>query len=170
MAAEGQLQAVFVAEQDRLSRSAAHTLLLCEEFEQERVQLIFVRDPKEDTDEGNMLFQMKAIFKEYERVKIRERGRRGKERRALEGKVFVSSTSPFGYTYIQGQGRFEVCEQEEYLVRQIFDWCVNDGGTLRGIARKLDEAGVATKRGAQFWHPRTVQNILTNATYTGTWH
>src|SRR5215216_4924261 len=77
MAQAGEIQAVIVNEQDRLSRSLAHTYLLVEEFEGSSVRLLFVNEPDDPTPEGKMLFGMKGLFKEYERTKIQERCRRG---------------------------------------------------------------------------------------------
>src|SRR4051812_44614805 len=68
MAEAQQIEALIVAEQDRLSRDFAHTLFLVQEFERYQVDLVFVREPREDTAEGKMLFQMKGMFKEYERT------------------------------------------------------------------------------------------------------
>src|SRR5207249_4001235 len=120
-----------------LSRSLAHTMLLMEESERLRVEVLFVREPQDGTPEGRMLFQMKGMFKEYERAKLAERARRGKERRAREGKVLGSRrTMPYGYAYVRGEGRFEVVPEEAEWIVKMFNWLVVEHCTLGEIARR----------------------------------
>jgi site-specific DNA recombinase len=170
MAANQEVQAVIVAEQDRLSRSLAHTMLLVEEFERQRVELLFVREPQDDTPEGRMLFQMKGMFKEYERAKIAERSRRGKERRAKEGKVLGAGVSPFGYRYVLGEGRYELVESEAVWVPQMFDWVASQGCSLYEVARRLNDLGIPTKQGAPNWSAVAVRGVLKNTMYAGVWY
>jgi site-specific DNA recombinase len=170
MAARHEIEALIVFDPDRLSRSLAHTMLLMEEFEHSRAGILFVNSPREDTPEGKMLFGMKSLFAEYERTKIMERTRRGKERRAREGKVMTSWAVSFGYTYIVGEGRYEVLPAEAQIVTRIFDWYITEGASLRMIAGRLTSTGVPTKRGAATWSSSTIRSILTNETYGGTWY
>lgn len=168
MVAAGDLDALIVFDPDRLSRSLAHLMLLTEEFEQRRADLVFVNAPREETPEGRMLFGMRGLFAEYERTKIAERTRRGKERRAREGRLpGIGAGVPFGYTFTPGDAQFEVLESEAQWVRQIFEWLVLEGCSLREITRRLDNAAVPTKRQGVCWHRSTVQNILRNSLYCG---
>ncbi|MEO8289139.1 MAG: recombinase family protein [Chloroflexota bacterium] len=170
MAGKHEIEALIVFDPDRLSRSMPHTMLLMEEFERSRAGILFVNAPREDTPEGKMLFGMKSLFAEYERTKIMERTRRGKERRAREGKVLSSWTVPLGYAYIVGEGRYEIIPAEAQLVTRIFDWYATEGASLRMIAARLTSMGIPTKRGAATWSPSTIRAILTNETYGGTWY
>lgn len=164
-----EIQAVIIYDPDRLSRDLGHMMLLVSEFERAKVQLYFVNTPHENTPEGMMLLQMRGMFAQYERTKIQERSRRGKERRAKDGHVIVSWMAPYGYVCVPGEGRFELHPAESEWVAKIFDWLANEHATLRGIGKRLDQLGVSTKRGARFWDPATVRSIVTNPTYTGTW-
>lgn len=170
MAAGGELEAIIVLEVDRLSRVLTHQMLLIEEFQRARVDILFVNSPREDTPEGRMLFGMKGLFAEYERAKIQERTRRGKERRAKEGKVMGSWAVPYGYRFIPGDGRYEVIEAEAQVVIRIFDWIVKEHCTLGEVSRRLDLMGAPTKRGAGYWHRSTVRSIVANAVYAGEWY
>jgi site-specific DNA recombinase len=171
MAARGEVEAVVVYDPDRLSRSNAHMWMLMEEFERKRVTLLFVNAPREDTPEGRMLFGMRALFAEYEREKIKERTRRGKERRARAGQVLSSAACAYGYTYLggAGQGRYEVLEREANVVRQMFRWLVVDRMSMGKIVAKLNFLEVPTKRGGR-WTRSTLRGIFTNETYTGTFY
>lgn len=168
LAEGGQVSAVIVYDQDRLSRSLAHLMLLAEEFERRRVELLVVNAPRENTPEGNMLFQMKGLFAEYERSKIMERTRRGKEKRAREGKVMGSQKAPYGFVYRAGE--FELVEEEARYVKKMFEWIAVEGCSLYEVKRRLDEYGAPNKQGARYWDTSSIHSILKNTIYTGTWY
>ena len=170
MAARGELAAVIVFDPDRLSRVLGHLMLLTEEFDTRRASVAFVNAPREDTPEGRMLFGMKGLFAEYERTKIMERTRRGKERRVKEGRVVLSWAVPYGYKFIKGQGRLEPIASEAIWAVKIFEWCALEGCSLGEITRRLEGAGVITKRGANTWQRSTIQRILSNHVYMGIWY
>ncbi len=170
MAWAGELEAVIVFDPDRLSRSMAHMMLLVDELERYKAGILFVNAPREDTPEGKMLFGIRSLFAEYEREKIRERTRRGKQRRIEEGSVFMSRSSPYGYRYIVGESRIEIIEEEAVWVRRIYEWAALEGLSLRKIGRRLDEMGVPTKQGGHGWYSNVVASILGNEVYAGIWH
>jgi site-specific DNA recombinase len=170
MAARREIEALIVFDPDRLSRSMAHTMMLMEEFERNKADVLFVNAPREDTPEGEMLFGMRALFAQYERTKIAERTRRGKERRVREGQVMTTRNCPFGYEYIASEKRLQVLDSEAVWVSKIFEWAVYEGCSLREIARRLNGRGVPTKAGARAWGPATIRAILDNEAYAGTWH
>jgi site-specific DNA recombinase len=170
MAQRHEIEALIVFDPDRLSRSMAHTLMLCEEFERTKAPIEFVNAPKENTPEGSMLFGLKALFAEYERTKIAERTRRGKERRIHDGQVMSSRCCPFGYEYVAAEKKLRILESEALWVVKVFGWLVYDGCSMREIAHRLQEKGVSTKAGAKIWRPSTVRGILDNEVYAGSWH
>ena len=73
MAERGDFQALVVFDPDRLSRNLEHLMLLIEEFDRNKVELVFVNAPHENTPEGMMLLQIRGMFAQYERTKTRER-------------------------------------------------------------------------------------------------
>jgi site-specific DNA recombinase len=167
MVERGELEAVVVYDPDRLSRKNTHMWMLMDEFERKGVQLLFVNVPREDTPEGRMLFGMRSLFAEYEREKTRERTRLGSHRRAKEGKILGSNLVPYGYSYIIGEGRYEVLPDEAQIVRQIFRWMAFDKMSLYRIAARLTSMGVLTKRGRKAWRVTAVFSILNNTSYIG---
>ena len=58
LAAEGQLEAVLVYSPDRLSRKYAYQVLLIEEFARNGVEMVFLKAPKGDTPEDQLLLQL----------------------------------------------------------------------------------------------------------------
>ena len=73
----------------------------------------------------------------------------------------------FGYNKTAGDYfNLTINEEEAAIVRQMFDWYVNEGiGTAR-IVKALNSRGNRTKRGCA-WSQNAVCRILTNELYTG---
>lgn len=101
LAAEGQIQALLVFSPDRLSRKYAYQVLLIEELARHGVDTVFVRAPRSETPEDQLLLQFQGMIAEYERAQILERSRRGKRHRAKQGEVSVLSGAPYGYRYVR---------------------------------------------------------------------
>src|SRR5450631_3875997 len=89
LAAEGQIQPVLALSPDRLSRKYAYQVLLTEEFARHGVDMVFIKAPRSDIPEDQLLLQFQGMIAEYERVQILEHSRRGKRHRAKQGEVSV---------------------------------------------------------------------------------
>lgn len=163
-------RAVVFYKLDRLSRDTADTLLLLKEFKRLSVAVESATVRIEDTPEGRMLTTMLAAFAELEREQIRERTRRGKERRAREGVLLNSRFAPYGYSQDYENDTLLVNEEQAAIIRLMFDWYVNEGLSGWKIARRLNEQAVPTARGAAHWEHGTVLKMLANETYAGLWH
>ncbi len=172
--------AVLIYDPDRLARRGAWQEVVIEELKEIEIDVLFVTIPKPKTDEDIIMNKMRGVFTEYERMKIKERFRLGKVRKANEGHIIVSE-APYGYTFIPKngkkgdtdfhQGYYEICEIEAQIVRGLFKWVDEEGLTLRGLVRKLQELGVAprkSKRGV--WSTSTLSTLLRNRTYIGEGH
>jgi site-specific DNA recombinase len=112
------------------------------------------------------------VIAEYERAKILERGRRGRRHAAQSGSVSALTGSPFGYRYVsrtQGGGvaRFEVVEEEAYIVRLIFAWVGLDRMSLREVCRRLRQMECQTRGGTTNWYASTIRGMLDNPAYIG---
>lgn len=170
LAEAAQISAVICLEPDRLSRDLAHTMLLTREFERRQTSLLFVNMPKESGPTGDLMFNIKAVFAEFERSQILERTRRGKHKRAREGRILGTGKRPFGYQYIKGHGRYEIDEEEAKWVRQIFKWLNAEGLSMYQVAQRLTHAGVTTTTGKIRWAASSVHSIVSNTTYTGVFY
>ena len=80
---------------DRLARKFAYQALLIEEFARAGTRVTFVKGPRGDSPEDQLLVQFQGMFAEYEKAQILERSRRGKAHRARAGSVNVLSGAPF---------------------------------------------------------------------------
>jgi site-specific DNA recombinase len=86
------------------------------------------------------------MFAEYEKAQILERYRRGKQHRARIGSVNVLSGAPFGYRYLRKNDHagacYEIVEDEETLVSELFRRYADDGACIAELARWLTDSGV----------------------------
>ncbi len=91
LAAQGCLDVVLVYSPDRLARKFAYQALLIEELARCGVRVEFVKGPRGDSPEDQLLIQFQGMFAEYEKAQLMERYRRGKAWRAKSGSVNVLS-------------------------------------------------------------------------------
>ena len=105
LAAQGCVDVVLCYSPDRLARKFAYQALLIEEFARAGVRVEFVKGPRGDSPEDQLLVQFQGMFAEYEKAQLMERYRRGKAHRARTGSVNVLSGAPFGYRYLRKTDR-----------------------------------------------------------------
>src|SRR3989442_1721902 len=101
LAAQGCVDVVLCYSPDRLARKFAYQALLIEEFSRAGVRVEFVKGPRGDTPEDQLMVQFQGMFAEYEKAQILERYRRGKAHRARSGSVHVLSCAPVRYRYLR---------------------------------------------------------------------
>jgi site-specific DNA recombinase len=171
LAAEGQIQAVLALSPDRLSRKYAYQILLTEELARHGVEMVFIKAPRSDTPEDQLLLQFQGMIAEYERAQILERSRRGKRHRAKQGEVSVLSGAPYGYRYLrkteETAAYYEIIEIEADVVRKIFNWYTVEGLSIGAIARQLTESGLPTRKQKPRWERSVIWAILRNPAYQG---
>jgi site-specific DNA recombinase len=171
-AAAGLIDAVVALCPDRLARNYVHQMIVLDELARFGVSVVFCEGGAAEGPQGRLMVQIQAAVAEFERTKIVERYRRGKLWRARQGSV-VSGQVPFGYRKAAASdglpARLVVCEEEAAVVRQIFDWHVNEGLTVRSIAIRLIASGVPTPKGkAPQWQTSTLDRLLRQPAYAGT--
>ena len=172
LAAQGLVDVVLCHSPDRLARKFAYQALLLEEFARAGVRVEFVKGPRGDTPEDQLLVQFQGIFAEYEKAQLAERYRRGKAHRARTGSVNVLSGAPFGYRYVRKTDLcgavYEVIEHEAVLVAEMFRRYADDGAAIADLARWLTDQGVATRTGKHRWDRSVIWAMLRNPAYAGT--
>ena len=172
LAAQGCLDVVLVWSPDRLARKFAYQALLIEELARCGTLVEFVKGPRGDSPEDQLLIQFQGMFAEYEKAQLMERYRRGKAWRAKAGSVNVLSGAPFGYRYVrktpQTGARYEVIEYQAALVREIFRRYADDGAAIADLGRWLTAQGVRTRTGKDRWDRSVIWGMLRNPAYAGT--
>ena len=156
---------------DRLARKFAYQALLIEEFARVGTRVEFVKGPRGDSPEDQLLVQFQGMFAEYEKAQILERYRRGKAHRARVGSVNVLSGAPFGYRYVRkndhaGAG-YEIVEHEAAMVAELFRRYANDGASIADLTRWLTDSGTSTRTGKCRWDRSVIWGMLRNPAYAG---
>ena len=172
-AAAGVIDRLYILDPDRISRKYAYQVLILEELTRCGVEVVFLRNPPGRGPEENLLLQVQGMIAEYERAKIMERSRRGKQYAARHGSVNVLSGAPYGYRYVSkheggGAARYQVVADEARVVRQIFEWVGQERCSIGEVCRRLQRDGVATRTGKSAWDRSVVWLILKNPAYKGT--
>ena len=171
LAAQGCLDVVLVYSPDRLARKFAYQALLIEELARCGTRVEFVKGPRGDSPEDQLLVQFQGIFAEYEKAQLMERYRRGKAYRARSGSVNVLGGAPFGYRYIrktpEAGALYEILEHEAALVVEMFRRYADDGATIADLARWLTSQGIPTRTGKHRWDRSVIWGMLRNPAYAG---
>ena len=172
LAAQGCVDVVLCYSPDRLARKFAYQALLIEEFARAGVRVEFVRGPRGDSPEDQLMVQFQGMFAEYEKAQLMERYRRGKAYRARTGSVNVLSGAPFGYRYVRKSDHagasYEIIGHEAALVAEMFRRYADDGASIADLARWLTGQGAPTRTGKNRWDRSVVWAMLRNPAYAGT--
>ena len=157
---------------DRLARKFAYQALLIEEFTRAGTRVEFIKGPRGDSPEDQLLVQFQGMFAEYEKAQILERSRRGKAHRAKAGSVNVLGGAPFGFRYVRktpdSGAIYEICDHEAVLVAEMFRRYTDEAASIADLGRWLDEQNVPTRTGKHRWDRSVVWGMLRNPAYAGT--
>lgn len=117
-------------------------------------------------DSEYMEFELFMSRREYKLIKRRMDA--GKDQAIAEGD-YMGSYRPYGYDILKTKtARTLIPNAEEApIVKNIFDWFINENLSARKIAERLDAMGIPTYSGNPEWSSATVKTILTNPTYMG---
>ena len=172
LVAQGCVDVVLVYSPDRLARKFAYQALLLEEFARAGVRAEFVKGPRGDSPEDQLLIQFQGMFAEYEKAQLMERYRRGKAHRARCGSVNVLGGAPFGYRYISktadSGASYEIVDHEAVIAAELFRRYTDDGASIADLTRWLTSENVPTRTGKARWDRSVVWGMLRNPAYAGT--
>ena len=156
---------------DRLARKFAYQALLIEEFARAGTRVEFVRGPRGDSPEDQLMVQFQGMFAEYEKAQLMERYRRGKTYRARSGSVNVLGGAPFGYRYLRKTpergATYEIVESEAVLVVELFRRYTDEGASIADLTRWLTSSNIPTRTGKTRWDRSVVWGMLRNPAYAG---
>jgi site-specific DNA recombinase len=172
LAAQGCVDVVLCYSPDRLARKFAYQALLLEEFARAGVRVEFVKGPRGDSPEDQLLIQFQGMFAEYEKAQLMERYRRGKAHRARCGSVNVLGGAPFGYRYVSktadSGASYEIVDHEAVIAAGLFRRYTGDGASIADLTRWLTSENVPTRTGKARWDRSVVWGMLRNPAYAGT--
>jgi site-specific DNA recombinase len=164
LVATGEVAVVLAQDRDRIARKPAYNYLLQEEFEEHGCELKALNDYGDDSPEGTLMRGIQDQFAEYERAKTADRMRRGKLRKAREGKLLRNSRAHYGFKFTSNGNAYVVDEEEMRVVRRIFR-DVAAGRTLHAIKRSLEREGVSPPGGGQYWSAPFVRRVVMDDVY-----
>jgi site-specific DNA recombinase len=123
-----------------------------------------LNDKGDDSPEGELQDAILDQLAKYERAKTLERTRRGKLRKAQEGKIVGTGTAPYGFYY--ADDHYHVDPEIMPYVHEMFKLAAADS-SLYSIVQHLTKIGAPTPKCGK-WHASTVRKILQSDTYLGT--
>ena len=162
----GGVDVVLAQDRDRFSREPAHYYVLGEEFLQHGTSLKALNDHGDDSPEGMLTDGILDQLAKFERAKSAERTRRGRMRKAQEGKIVGTGKAPYGFYY--ADDHYHLDQDRMVWVRRIFEM-IADGHSIYEVAQYLRRTGAPPPGGAGGnWHRTTIRNIILSDTYLGT--
>ena len=134
---------VLVFKLSRFGRNAADVLTSLRKMQKYGVNLICVDESIDSSkDSGRLMITVLSAVAEIERENILVQTMEGRKQKAREGK-WNGGFAPYGYKLVNG--KLEVAEDEKGLIQEIFRLYVEEGLSVIGVARKLNERGITKK-------------------------
>jgi site-specific DNA recombinase len=164
LVAAGDVSVVLAQDRDRLSREPAYHYLLKKEFEDHGCSLRALNDRGDDSPEGELMDGVFDQFAKFERAKTAERTRRGRLRKAREGRVIRSGRAPFGFRYDEAGEGLLVHEPEMAIVEKIFRYAA-EGLAVRAIPARLRAEEIPTPKGGRVWDDHVLRRLIANDIY-----
>ena len=168
LVAAGGVSVVLAQDRDRFAREPAYHYLLRREFEEYGTKIRALNDRGDDTPEGELTDGIMDQLAKFERAKTAERTRRGRLRKAREGKLLKNSRAHYGFKHDKAGESYVVDEVEMTVVRRIFH-LVSEGETLYRVKRTLESEGVSPptngKRGGRYWSASYLRRVIKEDVY-----
>src|SRR5919112_6616409 len=147
LVALGGVSVVLAQDRDRFAREPAYHYLLRREFEEYGCKIRALNDRGDDSPEGELTDGILDQLAKFERAKMTERSRRGKLRKAREGKVIAGrmasyGRAAFGFRYNDSRDSLLLDEERILVVKRMFYMAGVEGRPVYAIKRALDVDGV----------------------------
>jgi DNA invertase Pin-like site-specific DNA recombinase len=157
----GKIARVYVYKFDRLGR-AADTHVIAQQLEDSGVELVSATEGTNALARGIQL----VVAEDYSR-QLAQRTRDGLLKR-FEQNAFTGGIAPYGYRVVTSNGLrvLEVDPDEAGIVRMVVDWYTREAVGFKGIAKRMRERGIASRRGTG-WSFTSVRCLLMNPMLTG---
>lgn len=166
-----EFQVLYVYDRGRLARRFVYQEVILDELKKYNIEFVTLHDRKVETAEDRILQNMEGVFHEYERIKTMERTRRGKLFKARSGFI-VNGPASYGYTYVpktpSEQSHWVIDEQEAEAVKKMFHWIADEGLTIYGVVKRLDQEGIIPRKHKRNqWGKSSVARLLKNEAFIG---
>ena len=151
LVAAGGVAVVLAQDRDRFAREPAYHYLLKREFEEHGTEIRALNDRGDGSPEGELTDGILDQLGKYERAKIAERSRRGKLRKAREGKVMAGRRVKYGFTLNAARDGLLVDEERMRVVRRIFRMIGVEGLSQNAVYNAFTREGIPTPGGGNHW-------------------
>jgi site-specific DNA recombinase len=165
LVAAGGVSVVLAQDRDRFAREPAYHYLLRREFEEHGTKIRALNDRGDDSPEGELTDGILDQLAKYERAKIVERSRRGKLRKAREGKVLAAYRPTHGFRMNAARDGYEVDEEKMAVVRRVFRMVGAEGAGIYGVHKTLEREGVPPPGGGRYWDKRAIKRWIVDDAY-----
>ena len=164
LVAAGGVSVVLAQDRDRFARGPAYLYILRQECEEYGCKMRALNDRGDETPEGELADGILDQLAKFERAKTAERTRRGKLRKAREGKIIAGHTPPFGFRYNADRDTLLVDPERMRVVRRIFSELA-EGGSVFGVSQALMREGVLAPAGGENWNHNAIRRIVLSDLY-----
>jgi site-specific DNA recombinase len=155
---------VLAQDRDRFAREPAYLYLLREEFAERGCKLRSLNDRGDGSPEGELTDGILDQLAKFERAKMMERTRRGKQRKAREGRI-TTTRAAFGFDYNATRDGYVVNLDQMEVMRRIFYMAGVEKTTIYAIKQDLERRGVRTPSGKTNWDHNFIRGLLLNDLY-----
>jgi site-specific DNA recombinase len=157
---------VLAQDRDRFACEPAYHYLLRKEFEEHGCKLQALNDRGAESPEGELTDGILDQLAKFERAKTAERTRRGRLRKAREGKIVaVGPRATYGFKYNAARDAYLVDDKDMEVVLCVFRMVGDEGLALRAVRRTFECEGVPTPNGQPWWNTRTLKDIVLDDCY-----
>ena len=151
LVAAGGVSVVLAQDRDRIAREPAYHYLLRREFEEHGAKIRALNDRGDDSPEGELTDGILDQLGKYERAKIAERSRRGRLRKAREGKVMAGHRVKYGFKLNDSRDGLLVDEDKMRNVRRIFRMVGIEGCSMNAVGKTFEREGIPTPDDGKRW-------------------
>jgi site-specific DNA recombinase len=165
-----EFEVVFVQYVDRFGRTTLENLITRNKLKKLGIVIhSYFEGRMENDPAGDLLFMFHSWKAEADNEQRKERSIRGRIASARNGRHSMGHP-PYGYKRDFRTKQLSVVETSAKWVRKFYQWCAEDGLSVREICRKANQLRAplpARRRKHQIWHRSSIHIMLTNPTYTG---
>jgi site-specific DNA recombinase len=165
LVAAGGVSVVLAQDRDRFAREPAYLFYLREEFAKHQTALRALNDRGDESPEGELTTGILDQIARYERLKIAERSRRGKLRKAREGKIVATKHPTFGFRYNASRDGYEVDQEPMAVVTRIIRMVGTEDVAIRGVKRIFEREGLRSPQGKDRWGQFFIKGAINDDTY-----
>ncbi len=162
----GKVDLVLTKSVSRFARNTVDALQYIRKLKEKNIPVIFEKEGVNTMESGGeLLITILSSQAQEESRNISENTRWGLTRRFENGIISVNHKKFLGYTKDEA-GNLVIVPEEAVIVKRIFREYL-EGKSIIQIAKCLEEDKIKTVTGLEYWHPGTIDKMLSNEKFCG---